>query len=122
MTDFEHTLIGLLRFAVMSAALTYYWTQSGLFFPVRRLLRGSSASAFGSYLVYCPSCVGTWVGLALYLIGIWPLHGGAAWQEALLAMFASCVVNRVMPHDNLDYEINEWVTRDQTKEGEDGKN
>jgi hypothetical protein len=115
----EHILVGLLRFAVLSAALTYYWTQSALFGDVRRLLRGPSTAVFGSYLVYCPSCVGTWMGLGLYLFGLWPLHAYAPWQEALFAMFASCCINRVMPHDDMVSEINEWVEHDQTKEGED---
>jgi len=121
MSPFENTLVDLFRFAVLSAALTYYITQSVLLAPLRKLLRGSSSSNLG-YLLYCPSCVGTWMGLVLYLVGFWPAlidfhpRTSGAW---LLAMFTSCLINRVMPRDNISYEIDRWVADDQTKEGED---
>jgi hypothetical protein len=120
MTDFEHMLVGLFRFFVLSAALTYYITQSVIFAPLRRLLRGRSTSPLG-YLLYCPSCMGTWVGFALHMLGLWPMHIAAPWQEALLAMFASCCISRMMPADDVSHEINEWVLHDQKKEGENGK-
>jgi hypothetical protein len=119
MTEFEHTLLGLFRFAVLAASLTYYLTQSVLFAPLRKLLRGHSSRAIG-YLVYCPSCIGTWIGLVLFF-NFWPLHTLPAWQEALSAMFTSCLVSRLMPTDDVSFEINEWVSNDQKKAGQDGE-
>lgn len=118
MTTFEITVLGLFRFIVLSAGLTYVLTQSVIFAPVR----GVAFKLFGSlalYFVYCPACVGTWMGLALYGLGLWPAFGHEAWVEALVAVFASTTWNRLMPQDDMNYEISMWGAHDKTKEGQD---
>ena len=116
MTPFEITLLGLLRFVLLSAGITYYLTQSFIFAPIRVALTHHLPEwALGlRYFVYCPACVGSWVGLALWFSGAWPLGGAHAWVYAIVA---SCVVNRLMPTDTPgDFYMIE-APNDETKEG-----
>jgi hypothetical protein len=95
MTEFEMVVVGLLRFAVLSAGLTYYLTQSVLFAGLRAVVARVITHPVLVYLIYCPPCVGTWVGLVLFFAIGWPLGDGP--YRAAEAMVASCVINVLMP-------------------------
>lgn len=111
MTEFD--ALRAFHFFVLSAALTYYITQSAIFAPVRRLLRRMLRLNLSAYFLYCPSCVGTWMGATLYFAGFWP--GPQHWMELVLAMCTSCLINRVMPHDDTSHEVDEWVSEEVEK-------
>lgn len=103
MTSFELTIIGLLRFAILTAGCTYYVTQSFIFAPVRKIVSAYAQRIRAYrvlYFMYCPACVGTWVGFVLGGLGIWPLDTlfFPAWIEAAIA---GCVINRLMPSDDV---------------------
>jgi len=67
---------------LMLVGWVYLITEAAIFAPVRIAL--SSAGSFVEALIYCPSCMGFWVGAALALTGWWPL-GGSAFDGFLTA-------------------------------------
>jgi len=95
MTSFELAVLSFVRFAILSAGLTYYITQSAIFAPLRLLIARCKPPSLLLYFLYCPACVGTWIGLILGFIGLWP------WMNPVEAAIASCVINRLMPSDNV---------------------
>lgn len=58
---------------LMLIGWVYLVTEAAIFAPIRITI--SAAGSFLEALIYCPSCVGFWVGVALAATGWWP-HGG----------------------------------------------
>lgn len=59
---------------LMLIGWVYLVTEAAILAPVRIAL--SSVGSFLEALIYCPSCVGFWVGCGLAATGWWP-HGGS---------------------------------------------
>lgn len=95
MSAFEQSILGLIRFTILVIGLTYYITGSVIFSVVRTQIRRRLPGL--TYFIYCPMCIGTWVGLFLALAGIQPLSGTlhAPWLDA---MVLGAVANLFAPH------------------------
>jgi hypothetical protein len=79
-----------LLWTLMLIGWVYLLTEAAILAPVRITL--SRAVPIAEALVYCPSCVGFWVGVALAATGWWPRHDIAAdYTIALQAMGESAI-------------------------------
>jgi hypothetical protein len=62
--------MSLLHYAIMAYALTYLITESSIF-AVPRVL-ASRGHVVIAMLMYCPACMGFWVGVCLGVAGWFP--------------------------------------------------
>lgn len=82
-------LAELFRFVLVAAGLLYIINRSFIFGFVRMFLAKLGGWFFAA-LLYCPSCVGFWLGLAL--CRLWPW--GLEWY-GLQSAFAVCALGSV---------------------------
>ncbi len=85
-------MIQLLHFALLTLGITYIVTQSSIMILPRMWL--ASKSSLARTFIYCPACVGFWVGTGVELggnFGMHPLQAGisacglmATWTLAFL--------------------------------------
>jgi hypothetical protein len=67
----RHQVEELLQYGLTLIGIVYIVAQSYVFKNVRLL---ASNLKLLEVLVYCPSCVGFWVGLLLWKLGYYPFH------------------------------------------------
>lgn len=84
--------LDLLRWALVLIGFVYLVTDSAIFMKVRLLV--SRLGTYPMVLIYCPSCIGFWVGVALGVGGLWPLdtfNTTAPWWEPTYTALVSGV-------------------------------
>lgn len=86
----------LLRWALVTAGIIYFVTESSIFAPARMAL--ARGGFFLKALVYCRACFGFWAGCGLGLAGFWPF-GAQPWLESgFAAMALGAVWSHWMPN------------------------
>lgn len=83
-------MIDYFLWTLMLIGWVYLITEAAVFALVRVII-----SELGSYveaLIYCPSCMGFWVGAALAATGWWP-HNSGLWAIGESAIAAMAVAN-----------------------------
>ncbi len=91
----------LVRWALVCLGLIYLLTQSGVLSPLRgAIMRPISRIPWaGTYLVtlvYCPACIGFWVGCAVqYFLYLWTLAWGlrGVVESGIAAMAVGAIWN-----------------------------
>lgn len=118
----------LVRWVLLNLSVIYLITTATIASPFRMAL--AKRSKFLQSLIYCPACVGFWIGLAFY--GYWPLDGqvlgavqsptvykilesGAA-AMALGAIWANWAGNPAFAIEVHDRELDESETEDEPNE------
>jgi hypothetical protein len=80
-------MIALIQWALVVLGVIYFVTESVIFGPVRvTLTRGS---VFRSTLLYCPACMGFWVGVASGFLQ------PALWQNPVQSGLAAMALGRI---------------------------
>ncbi len=80
------------RFVLLEIGMVYFVTMSAIFAPARIVLARNSVLRA---LLYCPSCVGFWIGAALYLAGFYPFSGHDFVQDIACSAFAGMAVANI---------------------------
>lgn len=80
----------MIEFALVAMGITYVITTSYIMVPIRQLLVRASGDSFDfAVLLYCPACMGFWVGVLLGAAGLWPERDvvglNAAWRAGFAA-------------------------------------
>jgi hypothetical protein len=70
----------LLVFGLVHLGITYLICGSAIFAPLRILL--AKRSVLVTALIYCPACVGFWIGLALA-----PICPAPIWQAPFIGLY-----------------------------------
>lgn len=85
----------MLRWVLLLIGVTYLITEAGIMMSFRvafsraALDANPRAGTFAFTLIYCPSCIGFWVGVALGALHHWPFdHGYWSILESGLAAMA----------------------------------
>jgi hypothetical protein len=88
----------MIEFALVALGITYGITGSYIMAGVRQLLvRASGDSGMFAVLLYCPACMGFWIGALLGAAGLWPQDVStftAIWRAA----FASTALGALWSH------------------------
>jgi len=66
-------MIDFLRFVLLLWGLVYLWVGSSIF-RIPRMVSFHVLPGFTKGIVYCPACIGFWVGVFLQAWGAWPLE------------------------------------------------
>ncbi len=66
----------VLQYGLTLIGIVYIVSQSLIFKPIRLIV---SSLGLLEVLIYCPSCVGFWVGLLLHWVGYYPFHVKGFW-------------------------------------------
>lgn len=98
----------MIAFALVTIGITYGITASALLRPLRGLLVwASGGSSWVAVLLYCPACMGFWVGALLGAAGLWPeaVHGfSAAWRSAFAAAALGALWSEYGPPSPFEHE------------------
>lgn len=79
----------LLRFLLVAAGLLYILTRSVIFAWLRQAIARRHILLMA--LMYCPACMGFWIGLTLGLLGLWPWPATTSWAAATTELFESAL-------------------------------
>jgi len=83
-----------LRWLLGVIGFIYLLTESGIFANVRTFFSSLARTALNQPGVphfawlYCPPCMGFWIGLVLGILGYWPLEGDFMFLESAIAAMA----------------------------------
>lgn len=86
-------MIYLVEWALTAIGVTYVVTQSVIFAPIR--IRIARLHTILELFIYCPMCVGFWVGALLWWM--WPSVSPWWWVRVVLSATASMGLMRVLP-------------------------
>lgn len=90
------TLTPWLRYVLIALGVIYFVTESTLFSFTRRAIRNlvPKFARPALYLMYCPPCLGFWIGCTLGALHLWPADDGTRWailESGLAAMALGAV-------------------------------
>jgi hypothetical protein len=98
----------MLVFILISLGITYVITNSFVLYGIRRLLISLTGNTLWvAVLLYCPACMGFWVGAALGAGGMWPEPVSmlqAIWRAAFAAAAVGALWSEYGPKSQFESE------------------
>lgn len=86
----------LLQWTFMVVGITYLITEATVLSTLRVALVQAmpwfNLAAFVAALIYCPACIGFWVGVALGALGWWPYEPTDSWWALTESGVASMAI------------------------------
>lgn len=102
MTDTD-TILFLLRWALLMLGLIYLATESTIFALPRMVLVNRHVA--WATLLYCPACMGFWLGLLTGWLDLWPFPGVAAIQSGIAGVAVGALWGHIHPNPAHENEL-----------------